>query len=160
MTERTPRPRAAVLTLLLVAVAIACALWLARSGDRGGKTRRSPDQSLSVAMEGLTGRGSKSSDADRWLDDLASSDKAAPAVEWVEPQDLVSVASALLERYERIDSAALETQGYLDLKGNVWGAMVSDRRGWVDMVTVMSNEADDQTTVRVVRLVADRLGRS
>lgn len=61
----------------------------------------------------------------------------------------------MLERYERVEGVRLMTSGYLDLEGNVWGAILSDRKGWVDMVTVMADDDDGRATVRVVRLLAD-----
>lgn len=158
MRKRASRPRAAALVCLFIAV-VACVLWAARGNEDGRGSRDPSGQGLSTAMEGRGHRGKKS-DAEHWLEDLDASTEASPAVEWTENRGMVRAASALLKRYERLDSAVLETQGYLDLKGNVWGAIVSDRKGWVDMVTVMSNEADDEATVRVVRLVADRLDRS
>lgn len=159
MRKRTSRLWAVALACLAVA-AIACVLWAARGKEDGRDSQAHSGQGLSAALEGLQGHRGKKSDAEHWLEDLDGSTEASTAVEWVENRGMVRVASALLKRYERLDSAVLETQGYLDLKGNVWGAIVSDRKGWVDMVTVMSNEADDEATVRVVRLVADRLDRS
>ena len=159
MRKRTPRPWAVVLACLVVAL-VACALWAARGNEDGRDFRDPSEQGLSTAMESLRGHRGKESDAEHWLEDLDASTEASPAVKWTENRGMVCAASSLLKRYERLDSAVLETQGYLDLKGNAWGAIVSDRKGWVDMVTVMSNEADDEATVRVVRLVADRLDRS
>ena len=160
VTQRSSRNPVTVLACLLVVIALACMLWALRDDEAGRSGSVASDRGLSAAMQGLGGRRGEKSDAKRWLDDLAASTEASPAVEWTESRGLVDTASAVLKRYERIDSVTLETQGYLDLKGNVWGAIVTDGRGWVDMVTVMTDEADSKTTVRVVRLVAERLGRS
>ena len=163
MNKRSPRIQVTALACLLVIVAVVLTLWAAHGAEDGSGDRNdqhSEVHGLSAAIEGLGGHRGKRSNAKRWLDDLDASTDAAPAVEWTESRGLVNTTSTLLRRYERIGSVTLKTHGYLDLKGNVWGAIASDRKGWVDMVTVMSNEADSETTVRVVRLVADRLGRS
>ena len=41
-----------------------------------------------------------------------------------------------------------------DLAGNVWAALLSDGKGWVDMVTIEAGESDEGSTVTVVRLRA------
>ena len=49
-------------------------------------------------------------------------------------------------------TAQLALSGYLDIKGNVWGAIVRDGRGWVDMVTVAADAGDASYRLRVIRL--------
>lgn len=78
---------------------------------------------------------------------------AQPKVFWKSKKGLVKAAQGILERYERVDTATLSTSGYLDLHGNVWGAIVSDSRGWVDMCTVIAGDTDEVCEVRAVRLL-------
>ena len=45
---------------------------------------------------------------------------------------------------------------HIDIKGNLWGAVVRDDRGWVDMVTVAADEGDASCRLRAVRLVPQK----
>ena len=53
---------------------------------------------------------------------------------------------------ELVLTPELALSGYLDIKGNVWGAIVRDGRGWVDMVTVAADTGDASCRLRAVRL--------
>lgn len=83
-----------------------------------------------------------------------SEDTGEVAVSWTEERGLVSLASDVLTAYGDIATATLATSGYLDLRGNVWAALVQDARGWADVVTVTSAADDGSATVRVARLLA------
>lgn len=83
-----------------------------------------------------------------------SEDAGEVAVSWTEERGLVSLASDVLTAYGDIATATLATSGYLDLRGNVWAALVQDARGWVDVVTVTSAADDGSATVHVARLLA------
>lgn len=83
-----------------------------------------------------------------------SEDASEVAVSWTEERGLVSLASDVLTAYGDIATATLATSGYLDLRGNVWAALVQDARGWVDVVTVTSAADDGSATVHVARLLA------
>ena len=63
---------------------------------------------------------------------------------------MTEAAADLLRTYREVPTAQLALSGYLDIKGNVWGAIVRDGRGWVDMVT---DAADASCHLRAVRLV-------
>ena len=58
----------------------------------------------------------------------------------------------MLRAYREVPTAQLALSGYLDIKGNVWGAIVRDGRGWVDMVTVAADVGDASCRLRVIRL--------
>lgn len=79
------------------------------------------------------------------------SDRSAPVV-WIERRGIAEVAADVVGAYRDLGSPALATSGYLDLSGNVWGALLVDAEGWADMVTVMEDGSGERTTVRVVRL--------
>lgn len=83
-----------------------------------------------------------------------SEDAGEVAVSWTEERGLVSLASDVLTAYGDIATATLATSGYLDLRGNVWAALVQDARGWVDVVTVTSAADDGSAAVHVARLLA------
>lgn len=71
---------------------------------------------------------------------------------WAEDRPMTEVAADLLRAYREVPTAQLALSGYLDIKGNVWGAIVRDGRGWVDMVTVAADAGDASCRLRVVRL--------
>lgn len=64
---------------------------------------------------------------------------------------MTEAAADMLRAYREVPTAQLALSGYLDIKGNVWGAIVRDG-GWVDMVTVAADAGDTSCCLRVVRL--------
>ena len=75
---------------------------------------------------------------------------------WAEDRPMTEVAADLLRAYREVPTAQLALSGYLDIKGNVWGAIVRDGRGWVDMVTVAADAGDASCRLRVVRLAPQK----
>ena len=69
---------------------------------------------------------------------------------WSEDRPMTEAAADMLRE---VPTAQLALSGYLDIKGNVWGAIVRDGRGWVDMVTVAADAGDASCRLRAVRLV-------
>ena len=65
---------------------------------------------------------------------------------------MTEAAADMLRAYREVPTAQLALSGYLDIKGNVWGAIVRDGRGWVDMVTVAADTGDASCRLRVIRL--------
>ena len=65
---------------------------------------------------------------------------------------MTEAAADMLRAYREVPTAQLALSGYLDIKGNVWGAIVRDGRGWVDMVTVAADAGDASCRPRVIRL--------
>ena len=83
-----------------------------------------------------------------------SADNAiAVRLAWSEDRPMTEAAADLLRAYREVPTAQLALSGYLDIKGNVWGAIVRDGRGWVDMVTVAADAGDASCRLRAVRLV-------
>lgn len=72
---------------------------------------------------------------------------------WSEDRPMTEAAADLLRAYREVPTAQLALSGYLDIKGNVWGAIVRDGRGWADMVTVAADAGDASCRLRAVRLV-------
>ncbi len=151
------------LAVLLLALAIGAGLWGSR--DAGENSDADADEAALPANLSSWGTDSakENSSAERFMDDLArkavavesgaAAASAQPKVFWKSDTGLVESATEVLERYADIETASLSTSGYLDLNGSVWGAIVSDSRGWVDMVTVVAGENDETSEVRAVRLL-------
>ena len=76
----------------------------------------------------------------------------AARLAWSEDRPMTEAAADMLRSYREVPTAQLALSGYLDIKGNVWGAIVRDGRGWVDMVTVAADVGDASCRLRVVRL--------
>ena len=111
-------------------------------------------QELGIDIEAMT-RDARASSLERFLDDLDEAVGGDASVAWSVSDDLVEPASDVIRAYRDMGTATLVTSGYLDLKGNVWGALVQGGTDWVDMVVVTTTEDGGETTVRVVRLRAD-----
>lgn len=59
-----------------------------------------------------------------------SADNAiAVRLAWSEDRPMTEAAADLLRAYREVPTAQLALSGYLDIKGNVWGAIVRDGRG-------------------------------
>lgn len=109
---------------------------------------------LGIDIEAMT-HDARASSPERFLDDLDEADDGDASVTWSVSGDLVEPASDVIRAYRDMGTATLVTSGYLDLKGNVWGALVQGGTDWVDMVVVTTTEDGGETTVRVARLRAD-----
>ena len=104
-----------------------------------------------------------------FLDDLdaaAEERRASPAapadgsasevgVAWSVEAEVDVLAEEVVEQYRGVPGASCAASGYLDLKGDVWGAVI--RGGsWVDVTVSSALDADGtRSTARVVRLLPD-----
>ncbi len=153
-----------LLTCAAVVVGVAVALF---SGDRVADEVQSDAASVedaqgTVVKRTLTGEAHASGKR-RFLNDLSqgiekallkTSDRSVSyAVAWHERRGLQAVSSDLLEAYRKLDGYVVASSGYLDIKGNVWGALLAQGKSAVDVVMVTCNEEDSECTARVVRLV-------
>lgn len=82
----------------------------------------------------------------------SANNAVAVRLAWSECRPMTEAAADMLRAYREVSTAQLALSGYLDIKGNVWGAIVRDGRGWVDMVTVAADAGDTSCRLRVVRL--------
>lgn len=80
----------------------------------------------------------------------------AARLAWSEDRPMTEAAADMLRAYREIPAAHLAMSGYIDIKGDLWGAIVRDDRGWVDMLTVAANEGDASCRLRAVRLVPQK----
>ena len=86
-----------------------------------------------------------------------SGDSAIAArLAWSEDRPMTEAAADMLRAYREMSTAHLVLSGYIDIKGNLWGAIVRDDRGWVDMITVAADEGDASCRLRAVRLVPQK----
>lgn len=168
------RARGIGLTLLLAVLLYTSWCFFDQGGgDEGvvpavieGDAEAVAPQGKSASEKGASVVGSASSDEAggeaaslaTFMDILAQDDvrdgaeRASTSVSWKESRDIVEAARGVLEVYREVESVDLVTSGYVDLAGNVWAALLSDGKGWVDMVTVEAGENDEGSTVTVVRL--------
>ena len=109
---------------------------------------------------GLLDGPGKESSARSFLEDLPQGeggrddgDATTAIVYWTERGDLPVAAERVLDAYADVGGVILGASGYLDMYGNVWGALV--RRGdvWCDVVLV-GTEDGEQSVVRVARVLA------
>lgn len=162
------RPVGSLLVCACLTVAIAAALW-----GLGVARQQRPDATTdlgsgsAVASQTKDARDAGTQDAAvtartflQALDERAagatepSADNAiAVRLAWSEDRPMTEAAADLLRAYREVPTAQLALNGYLDIKGNVWGAIVRDGRGWVDMVTVAADAGDASCRLRAVRLV-------
>lgn len=167
------RPIGALLVFACLTVAIAAALWglcIARQ-QRPGIAADSGSDSAAVSKKDEM-RDADDSDVAvttqtflRALDERSGvaveppvDNAIAVRLAWTEDRPMTEAAADMLRAYREVPTAQLALSGYLDIKGNVWGAIVRDGRGWVDMVTVAADVGDASCRLRVVRLVPKTAG--
>ena len=128
------------------------AAWVDRApGEESDNSERdSREDEGVVPMEaGVIDTGSFLAELDR--DASTQADGEASCV-WTSAQPINELAADVLRAYQGVSGAQLMTSGYLDLKGNAWGAIVLDECGWVDIVTVVAEEGNEASTARVTRI--------
>lgn len=82
-------------------------------------------------------------------------DGPCASVEFEERASLPALAEDVLKTYARTRTASLVASGYLDLKGNVWGAVLREGTTWCDVLLV-TTEDDAVSRVRVTRVLPER----
>lgn len=161
----------------LCLICTACALWLGaalpskttsesapaqQSGPSAAWVDRAPGEESdnserdSREDEGVVPMEAGVIDTDSFLAELdrdvsTQADGEASCV-WTSAQPINELAADVLRAYQGVSGAQLMTSGYLDLKGNAWGAIVLDECGWVDIVTVVAEEGNEASTARVTRI--------
>lgn len=112
-------------------------------------------------VDALLSAPTRVSSARTFLNDLEAAHvqengESVAVLAWSETLDLPHVAEEALCAYRDRGSVTLMASGYLDLAGNVWGALLRHDDGAVDVMTV-STVDDSESEVRVARLEADGL---
>ena len=130
----------------------------ARADDVGeGDAAYGQDSLLGRSGAGEEEAGAGDSHASTAASLLAELDRLSADREAVElrmDEGLVPAARSVLQVYQGVEGARLYSSGYLDLKGNAWGAIVQARSGCIDVVTIAALEEDSASTVRAVRMFA------
>ena len=162
------RPVGSPLVLVCLLVAIAVTLWglgAARQQRPGATADLGSGSAAMSQAEGAGAMGGQNAAVTAQTFLQALDERAASATEpsvdnaiavrlaWSEDRPMTEAAADLLRAYREVPTAQLALSGYLGIKGNVWGAIVRDGRGWVDMVTVAADAGDASCRLRAVRLV-------
>lgn len=154
------RGSAYALPILLLCVTIALTAYLIAvvgNGRAGEEPGLDPSPGPAAPLAGPL----RASSMETFLSDL---DRAAaepgrqdgdPHVAWSDTRGMVDTAREVLSAYRDAEGFSLVTSGYLDLRGNVWSALVRNGTGSVDVVVVREGD-DGMATVRVLRLLPDR----
>lgn len=117
----------------------------ASAGNDGAEDADGDAQDVSdaSAADNLLSEYASSVTSETFLAALDSGDADGPgvvSVAWEDEAGLVALAGDVLKAYRECPGAQLQTSGYLDLKGNAWGAIVNDGTSWVDIVVVYTTE--------------------
>lgn len=152
-------PRGAAVAIAICLIAACGAFFLVWVGD-GGNQRPTEGDSVDDDIDRLADRvGSvetRSSTVKGFLADLSTleaDDQSMVAIEIEADKGLVDLAEDVLGAYRRAGAVSLEMSGYMDLKGNAWGAVLRGSDGWVDVVAVFDGD-DGLARARVVRMGA------
>lgn len=101
-------------------------------------------------------------DSSSFLDGLDGGTVPAPergaGLSWVEPLPADDLARKVIDAYRAEQGTSLVTSGYLDLKGNVWGAVVVKSGMWSDIVVISQMDGDEgsgQSLARISRLSSE-----
>lgn len=140
---------------ICAAVAFFAYLWAAPRAHEGGVPPLGDVPLSEFACEAWRVPAEESS-AGGFLHDLAQAPdrgEMVAAVGWDEWRGVPGAAADVLAAYRDEGESELVTSGYLDLKGNAWGALVRGGRRWVDVVSVMADAGEPSSRVRVVRLL-------
>lgn len=160
MTDRRRAIPYAALAGCATAALIVCLWGVPGAGDRRDEAGAEADagERAERRAQDILELPAHASSSKRFLDDLARADggdESAAAVTWEGDADVPSLASEVLEAY-RAAGVELATSGYLDLRGDAWGAVLRGGEGWADVVTVAGEVASDagseRSRARVVRL--------
>lgn len=161
------RPVGTLLVLACAVVAMAAAVWgLSAARQQRLETAADTGSSSAAASQKEDARDADDANAAvtaqtflQALDEQAGSATGSSAdsaiavrLAWSERRPMTEAAADMLRAYREVPTAQLALSGYLDIKGNVWGAIVRDGRGWVDMMTVAADAGDASCRLRVVRL--------
>ncbi len=177
-TRSRQKALGAVVVLLLLAVAVACAFggklfgpngvqpWLSTPSDE--RRDEEADKEGNEGAEGDkagggdsgTATGTEREEAEDLSKDLGweADVRMGSPISHDAEGNVVQAASAELERYRLRGDCVLCRAGYLDLLGDVWGCLVQGP-GWVEMCVVEEHEDGIRSTVRTVRMEEEEWGQ-
>lgn len=154
------RSAAALSAPVLLCALAALTAYLAvspRAREGGGGAAPAPAGGIGAvrARDGAA----RASSREAFLADLEATSRGPDAggssasVTWSDGTGVVVAAEGVIAAYRDAGSFSLATSGYLDLQGNVWGALVRHEAGSVDIV-VIAEGPDGAATVTVSRLTS------
>lgn len=123
----------------------------ADAGESAGSPAEGELYGEDVVREALDAEAAQSS-SDSFLSDLSGAREQVVAVEWADEEGLVSAGEEVLGAYGEA-GASLMMDGYLDLHGTAWAAVVQGD-AWVDVVAI-TGPHEGGASVRVVRIAAE-----
>ena len=65
--------------------------------------------------------------------------------------NLIQLTTQVLDQYKSIPNIQIETSGYLDLYGCVWGCLLRNNTSWVDMVLVEGDDHNETSFLTIIR---------
>lgn len=130
--------------------------------NEGNSVEASPDGPVS-GLGPVMPEHVRASSLGGFLDDLRAwqgeasraGDETCVSVEFEGRASLPVLAEDVLKAYARTRTVSLVASGYLDLKGNVWGAVLREGSVWCDVLLV-TTEDDAVSRVRVTRVLPER----
>ena len=166
------RPVGSLLVLACLIVAIVAVVWGLGAARRHGSDGFEAPAAVASQDDAAQNDGVSAADGDApvtvqtFLQSLGTQAGAVPEpsgdsaiaarLAWSEDRPMTEAAADMLRAYREMSTAHLALSGYIDIKGNLWGAIVRDDRGWVDMITVAADEGDASCRLRAVRLVPQK----
>ncbi len=158
---RGRRGRSAWIAVAVVLIACAVAVWghakLASLDEDTGCAEVAATDEVADAVSRVEDAQMTSSSAKTFLSDLAraAGSSATHGVTWEDEEDVPVCAASVLEGYRSRGDCELACSGYLDIKGNAWGAVVWCPPDWVDVVYITVPDGGGASTVRIVRLSSE-----
>lgn len=165
MTRKVWAPYAALALVCCLAGMLAWAVASAFPSPETEERRVGEDGATSVPRASADAQGGSSGSpgaadgsgagaaSDQRLAALGEAAASGGAYEiWTVDGGIEEAVAELLGLYRQEGATRLLAYGYLDLFGNVWGALVVKLGAWVDVVVAQADEDDSATTLKVTRL--------
>lgn len=151
---RTTRRRMYLIVAALMLVACGVALW-GHMRVASPAREDSAEDEVERAVSKVEDAPVSQSSATLFLSDLERDGDASHGVIWEESADVPETASTVLKNYRSLGTCELACSGYLDIKGNAWGAVIRGGSLWVDVVYITVPDGGETSTVRIVRLLPE-----
>lgn len=156
---RGRRGRGAWIAVAVLLIACALVVWghakLAFLDEDTGTAEVAATEEVADAVSRIEDAQVSFSSAEAFLSDLARVADATHGVTWEDEGDIPGCAALVLASYRDQGECELACSGYLDIKGNAWGAVVWCPPDWVDVVYITVPDGGSASTVRIVRLSPD-----
>lgn len=147
------------LAVAVLVLACALAVWghmrLSSSDEASSAEGAAAEAELADAVSRVEEAQVTASSAATFLSDLARAEpSASQGVIWEDDEDVPACAASVLKSYQGREGCELACSGYMDIKGNAWGAVVWSPPDWVDVIYITVPDGGETSTVRIVRLTS------